>query len=62
VEAVHVRGKLSREGAGAKPGENTDRFQDYITKLREAGLTVIDTTQPGAATVIIARLRKQRKH
>ena len=49
------------KASGAKPEENTDSFQDYITKLRETGLTVIDTTQPGAATVIIAGVRKQRK-
>jgi hypothetical protein len=56
------KGNSSEENPAVKPEENADDFQDYIKKLRESGLKVIDTTKPGAATIFVGGVRKQPKH
>ncbi|HXY50106.1 MAG TPA: hypothetical protein VEI01_11685 [Terriglobales bacterium] len=52
----------SEQTPETKPETNAGKFQEYMAKLRESGLEVIDTTRPGAATGFVGGVRRQPKH
>jgi hypothetical protein len=49
------------ETSKEQPGENTQKFQRLITKLRGSGLEVIDTTVGGNAVGLVGGVRKPAK-
>jgi hypothetical protein len=44
-----------------RPSDNADEFPQYIRKLKESGLEVIDTTVPGNAVGFVGGVGKPAK-
>jgi len=51
-----TKGNSPAQKPEKQTSQSTNEWQDYIRKLRESDVQVVDTTQPGAATGFLGGL------